>query len=86
MRELFERISPLNNAAKIAKPLFVMQGRNDPRVPWTEAEQMVATARRSGATVWYLLALDEGHGFAKKANADFAFYAQVEFLKFVLAP
>jgi dipeptidyl aminopeptidase/acylaminoacyl peptidase len=81
VREHFDRISPLNNAARIAKPLFVMQGRNDPRVPWTEAEQMVATARKAGATVWYLLALDEGHGFAKKANADFAFYAQVEFLK-----
>jgi dipeptidyl aminopeptidase/acylaminoacyl peptidase len=81
VREHFDRISPLNNASRIAKPLFVMQGRNDPRVPWTEAEQMVATARKSGATVWYLLALDEGHGFAKKANADFAFYAQVEFLR-----
>jgi dipeptidyl aminopeptidase/acylaminoacyl peptidase len=81
VREHFEKISPLNKAARIAKPLFVMQGRNDPRVPWTEAEQMVATARKSGATVWYLLALDEGHGFTKKANADFAFYAQVEFLR-----
>jgi protease II len=85
MREHFEKISPLNNAGRITKPLFVMQGRNDPRVPWTEAERMVAAARRNGATVWYLLALDEGHGFAKKANADFAFYAQVEFLRLALS-
>jgi dipeptidyl aminopeptidase/acylaminoacyl peptidase len=85
MREHFEKISPLNKAGRITKPLFVMQGRNDPRVPWTEAERMVAAARRNGATVWYLLALDEGHGFAKKANADFAFHAQVEFLRLALS-
>jgi len=70
MNAVFERISPLNNAAKITSPLFVAQGRNDPRVPWTEAEQIVKAVRSNGQPVWYLLYADEGHGFAKKANSD----------------
>ena len=70
MAAVFERISPLNNAARIKSPLFVAQGRNDPRVPWTEAEQIVKAVRNNGQPVWYLLYADEGHGFAKKANSD----------------
>jgi dipeptidyl aminopeptidase/acylaminoacyl peptidase len=70
MRAYQEKISPLNNAAKISKPLFVIQGANDPRVPRSEAEQIVAKVRGNGGLVWYMLALDEGHGFAKKSNRD----------------
>jgi dipeptidyl aminopeptidase/acylaminoacyl peptidase len=70
MNAVFERISPLNNAHRITSPLFVAQGRNDPRVPWTEAEQIVKAVRGNGQPVWYLLYADEGHGFAKKANND----------------
>lgn len=70
MRELLQRISPLTNAAKIKAPLFVVQGKNDPRVPVTEAEQIVATVRKQQGTVWYLLAKDEGHGFQKRTNKD----------------
>jgi len=81
MREFLHNISPLTNADKIKKPLLVVQGRNDPRVPYTEAEQIVATARKNGATVWYLRAENEGHGFARKENADFYFYAQVRFMQ-----
>jgi dipeptidyl aminopeptidase/acylaminoacyl peptidase len=81
MREHLLAISPANNAGKITKPLFVVQGRNDPRVPWTESEQMVATVRENGGPVWYLLANDEGHGFAKKKNQDFQFYATVAFIR-----
>jgi dipeptidyl aminopeptidase/acylaminoacyl peptidase len=81
MRAFQERIAPLNNAAKIGKPLFVVQGRNDPRVPWTEAEQMVKQVRDNGTPVWYLLADNEGHGFARKENADFQFYATVLFIQ-----
>lgn len=70
MAAVFERISPLNNAHRITSPLFVAQGRNDPRVPWTEAEQIVKAVRGNGQPVWYLLYADEGHGFAKKSNND----------------
>ena len=81
MREFLNRIAPLNNAQKITKPLFVVQGLNDPRVPHTEAEQMVATVRKNGSPVWFLMAKDEGHGFAKKKNRDFLLYAKVMFVK-----
>jgi dipeptidyl aminopeptidase/acylaminoacyl peptidase len=81
MRAFLERISPVNNAAKIGKPLFVAHGKNDPRVPYTEAEQIVEIARRNGTPVWYLLAANEGHGFAKKENADYYYYATIRFLQ-----
>ncbi len=81
MREFHEKIAPLNSAAAIQKPLFVVQGKNDPRVPYTEAEQMVAAVRKNGVPVWYLLADNEGHGFRRKANADYEFYATVKFLE-----
>jgi dipeptidyl aminopeptidase/acylaminoacyl peptidase len=81
MREFLLGISPMNHAHRITKPLFVVQGRNDPRVPYTEAEQMVATVRGKGGPVWYLLAEDEGHGFAKKRNQDYLFYATVAFMQ-----
>ena len=81
MREFLTRISPLTQSAKIGKPLFVVQGRNDPRVPYTEAEQIVARVRANGTPVWYLRAENEGHGFARKENADFQFYATVMFMR-----
>ena len=81
MRVHLEKISPLTNASKIKKPLFVVQGKNDPRVPFTEAEQVVAKVRANGSTVWYLRGENEGHGFARKENADFQFYATVLFLQ-----
>ena len=81
MREFLLKIAPMNNAQKITKPLFVVQGRNDPRVPYTESEQMVATVEKNGGPVWYLLAADEGHGFGKKKNQDYQFYATVAFIR-----
>jgi dipeptidyl aminopeptidase/acylaminoacyl peptidase len=71
MQAVFDRISPLNNASRISAPLFVAQGRNDPRVPYTEAEQIVKAVRGNDQPVWYLLFNDEGHGFRKKANSDY---------------
>ena len=81
MAAYFETIAPLNNADKIKKPLFIVQGGNDPRVPYTEAIQMKDKIRHNGGTVWFLMAKDEGHGFRKKNNADFQFYATVEFIR-----
>ena len=74
-----DRIAPLRNAAKISKPLFVAQGFNDPRVPYTEAEQIVKAVRGNGGDVWYLQFNDEGHGFRKKSNADYYGAASVLF-------
>ena len=79
MRKFMEAIAPANNAAKIKKPLFVVQGKNDPRVPYQEADQIVATVKKNGTPVWYMTALDEGHGFAKKANADYQFFSTISF-------
>ena len=70
MRAFLERISPLSNASRIKKPLLVVAGRNDPRVPVSESEQLVWSVRSNGGEVWYLLARGEGHGFAKKGNRD----------------
>lgn len=70
MREYLESISPTNHAHKIKKPLFVIQGANDPRVPLTESEQMVKSIREANGNVWYMMAKDEGHGFRKKDNYD----------------
>jgi dipeptidyl aminopeptidase/acylaminoacyl peptidase len=70
MRALLQNISPLNNAAAIRKPLLIVQGLNDPRVPASESEQMMAKVRAGGGEVWYLAAKDEGHGFRKKSNRD----------------
>lgn len=81
MREFMEKIAPLNNAHKITKPLFVIQGKNDPRVPQSEAEQIVAKVRSNGGKVWYMLANDEGHGFAKKSNRDAQREAETLFFK-----
>ncbi len=70
MREFLESISPTNHTKEIKKPLFVIQGANDPRVPASESEQMVQSIRENGGAVWYMLAKDEGHGFRKKENRD----------------
>lgn len=81
MQAFFDRISPLNMTGRMTKPLLVIQGANDPRVPRTEAEQVVAKLRAAGREVWYLLAKDEGHGFRKKANQDAAAAVQTMFLR-----
>ncbi len=69
-RAYLERTAPLNNTAKMTKPLLVVAGLNDPRVPYTEGEQLIAKVRAEGGDVWYMLAKDEGHGFRKKPNRD----------------
>lgn len=81
MAQFLEKISPLTNAGRITKPLFIIQGGNDPRVPRTEAVQMADKVAANGGTVWYLEAKDEGHGFRKKGNQDFMRWAVVEFMR-----
>ena len=81
MREFLDRIAPLTNATKIKAPLFIVHGANDPRVPLSEAEQIRETLKKQGTPVWWLVAKDEGHGFAKKRNQDYQFYATVMFVE-----
>lgn len=81
MRAHLEAISPNNNVDKFGIPMFVVQGENDPRVPVTESVQMVEALRKQGQTVWYMNALNEGHGFRKKENRDIYQQATVLFLK-----
>ena len=81
MRKYLNQISPNNNAEKITKPIFIIQGYNDPRVPYTEAEQMRDIIRTNGGDVWYMVAMDEGHGFRKKFNKDYYINAVSVFLK-----
>ncbi len=81
MRAHLRKISPLNNVEAIDVPLLIVQGQNDPRVPVTEAEQMVAALREQGLPVWYMNALNEGHGYARKENRDVYQQAAVLFLR-----
>lgn len=81
MAEFLGKISPANHADEIQRPLFVIQGLNDPRVPATESEQMTKAIREHGGTAWYLVAKDEGHGFQKKHNVDFMFRSTALFLQ-----
>ncbi len=81
VRAVLDQISPLANAGKIRAPLLVVHGKNDPRVPVSEAKQIVQKVRANGTPVWYLEADNEGHGFARKANADYYFYSMVAFIE-----
>lgn len=81
VREVLERIAPARNVAKIKRPMLIVQGKNDPRVPLSESEQMVKALRESKVETWYLMAKDEGHGFRKKRNVDYQFYVTVMFLQ-----
>ena len=84
MRNYLESIAPANHAGDIGVPLFIIQGANDPRVPASESEQMLAAVRANETDAWYLLAKDEGHGFKKKSNQDYQREAVTMFLEEVL--
>ena len=80
-------ISPIRRASEIHIPLFVVTGFNDPRVPRSEAAQMVNAVRANGTEVWHMIAANEGHGYAKKENQDYQFWSTVQFWKkTLLAP
>ena len=81
MRKFLEDISPLTHVEQITRPLLIVQGANDPRVPATESAQMEKALRAKGIPTWYLLAKDEGHGFRKQINREYQFLATIEFLR-----
>ena len=80
-RAQLTKISPLSRVNEISKPMFVITGANDPRVPQSEADQMVAAIRANGGEAWHLVGTNEGHGFDKKENQDYAFWSVLEFWK-----
>jgi dipeptidyl aminopeptidase/acylaminoacyl peptidase len=81
MAAFMEKIAPINNVDKIKKPIFIIQGKNDPRVPLSEATQMRDKLKSNGNIVWYLEAIDEGHGFKRKPNVDFQRLAVIRFME-----
>ena len=84
MREFLESIAPMNQIEKIRKPLLIFQGFNDPRVPVSESEQIAKALETAGVPAWYVLYMDEGHGFRKKVNQDHSFAVQIQFLRSLL--
>jgi dipeptidyl aminopeptidase/acylaminoacyl peptidase len=79
-REILAKLSPLNNSEKIKKPLLIIQGLKDPRVPASDTDRFVA-AIKERVPVWYIRAKDEGHGFIEKSNRDYRLYATILFVK-----
>ena len=87
MRAYLEKIAPMNHVDTMRKPIFAVVGKNDPRVPWTESRQILDKLNQQGTPTWFLMANDEGHGFAKKKNRDYLFNAEVLFIQtYLLAP
>jgi dipeptidyl aminopeptidase/acylaminoacyl peptidase len=87
MRAYLEKIAPMNHLDAMHKPIFAVVGKNDPRVPWTESRQILDKLNAQGTPTWFMMANDEGHGYAKKKNNDFLFDAEVMFIqKYLLAP
>lgn len=81
MRKVFERINPTANAHKIRSALLVAHGKNDPRVPFSEAELIAPLVRKNNAPVWTIYADNEGHGFRRRENRDYLTAATVLFLQ-----
>jgi dipeptidyl aminopeptidase/acylaminoacyl peptidase len=79
LRAKLAEISPLTRVDELKVPLLIATGANDPRVPASEADQIIAAVRARGGTAWHLLARNEGHGFRRKENADFMFWTQLAF-------
>jgi dipeptidyl aminopeptidase/acylaminoacyl peptidase len=80
MRAYLEGIAPMNHLDAMHKPIFAAVGKNDPRVPWTESRQIIDKLKAQGTPTWFLVANDEGHGYAKKKNRDVLFDAEVLFI------
>jgi len=85
-REALLRISPMTRVRELNIPLMVVTGANDPRVPQSEADQMIAAVRRNGREAWHLIGRNEGHGFARKENQDYNFWVSLMFWQQHLLP
>ncbi len=81
MRAYLEKIAPMNHLDAMHKPIFAVVGKNDPRVPWSESRQILDKLNAQGTPTWFMMANDEGHGYAKKANQDLLFDAEVMFIR-----
>lgn len=81
VRAFLLNVAPVMNAGKIRRPLFLAHGQNDPRVPVAESEQMAAAVRKNGTPLWFIVARDEGHGFARQANSAFLLQAWAFFME-----
>jgi dipeptidyl aminopeptidase/acylaminoacyl peptidase len=79
-KEIMNEVSPVFHIDKINKPLFVVQGANDPRVNIDESDQIVESLRSKGFDVPYMVKYDEGHGFAKEENSMDMYKAMMGFL------
>ena len=86
IREFLLRISPVTQAKRITKPLLIIQGANDPRVPAEESRQIAEAVKKNNGIVWLSITADEGHGFRKKSNIDFQELVEAYFLKTFLKP
>ena len=85
MAAVFQRIAPINMTDRMTRPIMVFQGANDPRVPKSESDQLVARLRAQGTEVWYIVAADEGHGLQRKSNEKVVRAAETLFLRTVFA-
>jgi dipeptidyl aminopeptidase/acylaminoacyl peptidase len=81
IRRFMQKIAPINNIQRIKTPLLLIQGKNDPRVPVSESEAIIQSAKKEGKLVWYLQANNEGHGFVQRENSEFRFYVMAVFVK-----
>jgi len=81
MRAYLEKIAPMNHLESMHKPIFAVVGKNDPRVPWSESRQILDKLNAQGTPTWFMMASDEGHGYAKKGNQDLLFDAEVMFVR-----
>ena len=77
----FEKIAPARRMDRLRSALFLIHGKNDPRVPFSEALQIVKSARDAGGPVWTLYADNEGHGFSRRENRDYTQAATAVFLR-----
>jgi len=84
MREFLHAISPATHPERLTRPLLVIQGLNDPRVPVSESEQIIEAMRSAGHNPWYMLARNEGHGFRRQSNRLARSQAEALFIQEVL--